>query len=178
MGSSVSTVSGPTVGRVLDHRGRSCELLDPYPLWLARRFDRIPAEALEPVVREMGFGLARGHLVLFWVGLACLAIVAVSIVDRTIELWLGGGVTLLGMTKILTPLLGVLPGPLLLWLAARKWRLDRTRTAMLRHLRCPHFAYDLRGLPRESDGATICPECGLAWKLDSAGTPEPSQAGE
>jgi transcription initiation factor TFIIIB Brf1 subunit/transcription initiation factor TFIIB len=37
---------------------------------------------------------------------------------------------------------------------------------MLKHLRCPHCGYDLRGLAADpEDGATVCPECGCAWRL-------------
>ena len=33
---------------------------------------------------------------------------------------------------------------------------------------CPNCGYDLRLLPVDSvDGATVCPECGRAWKLES-----------
>ncbi len=31
--------------------------------------------------------------------------------------------------------------------------------------RCATCAYSLRGLPREPDGCTVCPECGAAWRL-------------
>jgi transcription initiation factor TFIIIB Brf1 subunit/transcription initiation factor TFIIB len=39
---------------------------------------------------------------------------------------------------------------------------------MLKHRRCPHCGYDIRGLPVDpQDGATVCPECGCAWELPS-----------
>ena len=42
--------------------------------------------------------------------------------------------------------------------------------AMLKHLRCPHCGYDIRELPVDpKDGATVCPECGCAWKLADSG---------
>ena len=38
---------------------------------------------------------------------------------------------------------------------------------MLQHLRCPHCGYDLRLLPTDpKDGASVCPECGCAWRLE------------
>ena len=38
---------------------------------------------------------------------------------------------------------------------------------MLKHLRCPHCGYDIRGLPTApEDVATECPECGCAWRLE------------
>ena len=30
---------------------------------------------------------------------------------------------------------------------------------------CPSCEYELTGLVAEQDGATVCPECGAAWKL-------------
>lgn len=30
---------------------------------------------------------------------------------------------------------------------------------------CPQCHYDLSGVPQESDGCTLCPECGAAWNL-------------
>ncbi|NRA56547.1 MAG: hypothetical protein HRU13_00255 [Phycisphaerales bacterium] len=36
--------------------------------------------------------------------------------------------------------------------------------------RCRACGYDLANLQAESDGCTICPECGAAWRLDQAGT--------
>jgi hypothetical protein len=56
---------------------------------------------------------------------------------------------------------------------ARRARHKRIRNIMLQHLRCPHCGYDLRLLPTApGDGATVCPECGCAWRL-----PPPATAG-
>jgi hypothetical protein len=55
-----------------------------------------------------------------------------------------------------------------LWVRTRSVRRQRIGTVMLGHLRCPHCGYDLRFLrPDPIDGATVCPECGSAWKLDT-----------
>lgn len=35
-------------------------------------------------------------------------------------------------------------------------------------LRCAVCGYDMRGRVAEDDGCTVCPECGAAWKLDTA----------
>jgi hypothetical protein len=49
----------------------------------------------------------------------------------------------------------------------RQRRLKGVRDIMLQHLRCLHSGYDIRDLPTDpTDGATVCPECGCAWKLD------------
>ena len=39
---------------------------------------------------------------------------------------------------------------------------------------CPVCRYDLAGLTPESDGCTICPECGAAWRVES--TPSPPES--
>ena len=50
---------------------------------------------------------------------------------------------------------------------------------MLQHRRCPHCGYDLRLLPDDcSDGATVCPECGCAWKLVGEANGGESSSGE
>ena len=50
---------------------------------------------------------------------------------------------------------------------ARQARNQRIHLIMLKHRHCPHCGYDIRGLPTDSeDGATVCPECGCAWRLD------------
>jgi hypothetical protein len=59
------------------------------------------------------------------------------------------------------------------WLIGARERLPRIRLVMLKHRRCPHCGYNLRGLPPcPEDNATVCPECGCAWRLD-----EPAVAG-
>lgn len=45
--------------------------------------------------------------------------------------------------------------------------------AMFRRRRCPACAYDLRGVPEDDDGITICPECGAAWRLDGPSSSSP-----
>jgi hypothetical protein len=41
---------------------------------------------------------------------------------------------------------------------------------MIRFRRCPHCGYSLQGLPVDpADGATVCPECACAWRLDDPG---------
>jgi hypothetical protein len=54
-------------------------------------------------------------------------------------------------------------GAVQFWRSGRRARAERVCATMLRHLRCPHCGYDIRGLPTApEDGATVCPECGCA----------------
>ena len=39
--------------------------------------------------------------------------------------------------------------------------------ALIRQNRCASCAYDLRNVPRDEDGLSVCPECGAAWRVTS-----------
>jgi len=145
-------------------------VLDPYSLRLARRHDIIPAEPLEAIAREIGFGLPRSQQVLFFVSVVCLGIVLLGVAARCAALLQQGTFSLRGLVKAAGPLTAVWVGPVIFWAGARRTRLQRTVRTMLKHLRCPHCGYDIRGLPIEDvDGATICPECGCAWQINKTG---------
>lgn len=74
---------------------------------------------------------------------------------------------LLGVLQQRAPVfIGVGAGLFFTWLMASQIRSRRTQAVMLKHRRCPHCGYDIRGLPTDpDDGATICPECGCACQL-------------
>lgn len=134
----------------------------------------IPREDLETIAREIGSGLAKGPQVLLIIGLICLALGLCVMGMRAVELLLVGKFAIHEMLRLMVPLSGTWFGPLILWLGACAVRSRKTMRIMLVHRRCPHCGYDLRGLPVDaSDGATVCPECGCAWRLDSR---EPSRA--
>jgi hypothetical protein len=148
-----------------DARGRSVTVLDPYLLHKLGRQDVIPAEPLAEIARDIGSGWAIAGRIIFsivWPAvLICLAIAHVrkwgggfTVHPRELRLW----IVLLGIFVV---------NVTLVWFFSRSGRLERVRKVMLRHLRCPHCGYDIRGLPADpSDGATVCPECGCAWMLD------------
>jgi len=53
------------------------------------------------------------------------------------------------------------------------WRSSKhARQAMLRAGLCPGCGYQLPDVPPDSEGCTVCPECGAAWKLDDADVSE------
>ncbi|MEW6251597.1 MAG: hypothetical protein AB1716_13195, partial [Planctomycetota bacterium] len=55
--------------------------------------------------------------------------------------------------------------PWIIWFALKRKRFGAVAAAILKHRRCPHCGYDLRLLPVDpTDGATVCPECGCAWR--------------
>jgi hypothetical protein len=153
-------------GRFKDARGRPVALLDPYLLHRLRHHDVIPPGPLGEIARDIGFGWAKAGRVIFtivWpVVLVCLAVAHVT-------KW-GGGLTAspreLRLWIVLLVCFAV--NVTLVWFFSRSGRLGRVCKVMLKHLRCPHCGYDLRMLPTDpDDGATVCPECGCAWRLES-----------
>lgn len=148
-----------------DARQRTVSVLDPIRMHLLRQHDPIPAELLAAIARDLVPGLGRGWRVRLWVFL----LMATG----------GFGIGLLHMRVSGAPLheyLYILPGLVLavialasIWYGLRLTRLRHVRDLLLRRLRCSHCGYDLRGLPTDpEDGATVCPECGCAWKLDES----------
>ncbi|MBL1215954.1 MAG: hypothetical protein D8M59_00495 [Planctomycetes bacterium] len=153
---------------VRDARGRSVAPLDPVKARLAgRRFGDNP-DLHAAILREIGSGLSRGMNWAVAVFLCTFGIVAIIYIFTlftsplaTQQAWSHGAIVAVGFQIWLWPFL--------IWHRARRGRLERIHTVMLRYNVCPHCGYDLHALPPDpSDGATLCPECGCAWFLDSA----------
>jgi len=70
--------------------------------------------------------------------------------------WVVGG------ALVLSPMIGVC---ILGWFTwdRRYIAIPRVKTGQ-----CGACEHDLRSLPPESDGCTVCPECGAAWRLPSS----------
>ena len=142
-------------------------LLDPWELHLLRRHDVMPADVLRGIAEEVGFGMPRwqrlGYIACVTAFLACVVfLIFWKIVRRT---------GFEAVERVLWPVnLTVFAiGAVQFWRSGRRARAKRVRAVMLEHLRCPHCGYDIRGLPTApEDGATICPECGCAWRLDDS----------
>ncbi|MHC4980707.1 MAG: zinc ribbon domain-containing protein [Planctomycetota bacterium] len=158
-------------GRIKDARGQRTTQLDPISMHYLRQRDVIDAETLRTLAAEIGIGWPRFVKVLFFVVIADLTIcLVVSGVDFFKEVIVGGsgfGAFILERLLPLTPLWAC---PMFIWFVSARVRFSRVRSAMLRRSLCPHCGYKLKGLPvDETDGATVCPECGCAWQLpDSA----------
>ena len=153
------------VGRVADDRGRYVTVIDPFLLHKLRRHDVIPAEALEKIARELGSGWAKQGV---WIFSYVWSVALVILIAAHFIKW-GGGFSLHPREQRLLTVLIVLfvINCGLVWYFSRRDRLKRVRRILLKHVRCAHCGYDLRLLPVDpEDGATVCPECGCAWKLD------------
>ncbi|MBU0639652.1 MAG: hypothetical protein KKB50_12365 [Planctomycetes bacterium] len=148
-------------------------MLDPYALNLhalnlLRRYDVVPADTLRRVAADVGFGLPtwqrRGYLACVLIFVACIVFLVFW------KLMRGTGLGVLERVLWFLNLVVFSVGALQFWRSGHRARANRVCTIMLDHLRCPHCGCDIRGLPVDpDDGATICPECGCAWKLDNAG---------
>ncbi len=150
--------------RFKDDRGKPTTLLDPYLLHRFRRHDTIEADALADIAGDLGSGLTRLARFFLVVGVLCALIGVIAFAEHLIQA-LRAGKGIFPLPKLL-PLANVWVGPIIIWIGACRLRSRRIRSVMLEHLRCPHCGYDLRLLPVDPvDGATVCPECGCAWKL-------------
>jgi len=142
-------------------------MLDPYVLHLTRQHGMIPAEPLAGIAREIGSGIA---LFPRWVVRVCAIAWGLAVVVYVIycaDLLRRGRLSdLLGTPGLMMSTLCLVPA--LAWYGTKRIRFTRIRKIMLKHLRCPHCGYDIRELPTApEDNATVCPECGCAWILDS-----------
>lgn len=147
--------------------------------WLAGRHGTIPADRLEPLVREIsGRGQRDRKFILLGLGVLIALIllagggIAVSVIregraaldDLKQAMFLTG-------PAVLAMLIAGIWMPLAL---AKRARLARARGAMLRRGFCPHCAYDLSGLPRSAEGLLTCPECACVWEPVTADAEGPA----
>lgn len=155
-------------GRIRDVRGRLVTQLDPVTLHVLHRHNVIEADALHEIVEDLEPGTARirrnliviipGAILLVVAGIAALYFVSDAGARQDL-------ISTLTNPALMVPnLVCCIFVP---WIVTRQARLKRVRFAMLKHRRCPHCGYDLRGSPTDpADLATVCPECGCAWVLD------------
>jgi len=162
---------------IKDARGRKVTQLDPVELRLLRRHDIIEAEALRAMAEEVGSGLTDQQRKLARVFFVAVAIMFIVFIIHTVDVCIRGRwMEIFDFSRV--AMLNMLAWPIILWVHARQVRFRKIRKVMLAHRRCPHCGYDLRGLPTdEQDGATVCPECGCAWKVSDEATKRRSDEG-
>lgn len=159
------TTEKKLAGRIKDARGREVSELDPVVMHLTHRSGIIPVDALHDVARDIGFGVTRSVRIalIAWIVCSVTLVIAAAILVTRLS---NGTITPRRFALSLVPYCGIFTVFFAFWNGARNVRHLRIREVMLRHLRCPHCGYDIRGLPVDPlDGATVCPECGCAWKL-------------
>ncbi len=156
-------------GRVQDARGRTVSQLDPYTLRLLRRHDIIPTDALVEIAREIGSGWRKWQRIMLIITLLAVAIGLIAVGEKCVRMLIASNFSVGELMKTAVPFNGAWVGPFMFWIGAYQYRAARTKNVMLKHRRCPHCGYDLRGLPVDpKDNATVCPECGCAWRLEES----------
>lgn len=155
-------------GRIQDARGRSVRELDPVAMHLMHSPGIIPQDTLADLAQDIGFGTTKGVRIAFWGWIACLVCLVIALAILLTRLT-NGAITTRRFIVSLVPYSGIWTGFFGFWIGARNNRHKRIGSIMLKHLRCPHCGYDIRGLPVDpQDGCTVCPECGCAWALENA----------
>ena len=151
---------------IKDARGRKVTQLDPVKLYVLRRTEPIERRVLAAIVAEKGIRmtpLEKGAMILSLVLLAALI--------TTLAVKLLGGESWANLARRMVPTFYIFIWPFIVWGGTRASRFGKVAPAMLKHRRCPHCGYDLRGLPVDADvDATVCPECGCAWRLPPPAT--------
>ncbi len=149
--------------RVKDVRGRKVTQLDPVTMHLLRQYDVIEADVLRAIAHEPGVRITTKERVALAVGL----LVALLVVSLFSTAAYTGDLAGAPLAKTAS-LIWICSIPWIIWYSMKRARFGKIAAAMLKYLRCPHCGYDLRLLPTDpTDSATVCPECGSAWKLEN-----------
>jgi len=159
--------------RIKDARGRCVTQLDPVSLTLLRQYDTVDGHTLRQVVAEESVRIQKKERVALLrslgVGLLVvgLFLYAVLIEGDFFSAPLARTASLLYFGAI----------PWVIWYVLKRARFKHVAAAMLKYLCCPHCGYELRLLPADStDGTTVCPECGCAWRLTETMAAVPTRA--
>jgi len=151
-------------GRVRDQRGRKVTQLDPVAMHLLRQHAVIDADVLRAIASERGVRIKPGERAAL-IGGICVALAVTSLITHAL---ITGDIRDAPYAKS-AGFLYLLSIPWIIWFGIKRKRFSHVAAAMLKHLRCPHCGYDIRNLPIDPvDGATVCPECGCAWKVDNS----------
>lgn len=152
---------------IKDARGRKVTQLDPVEMRLLRRHQVVEPEELEAMADEIGSGLDPKQRKLMKIFGFFIGLLAIVFVIHTADVCLSGQwrktfeIFNIGMLNLWI-------WPVIAFAQARRSRFKKTMKVMLKHRRCPHCGYDLRGLPLAAeDEATVCPECGCAWMIEN-----------
>ena len=140
------------------------KLLDPVSMYFLRRHGAIDADVLKAIANEKGVRIATAER-LALIGGIVGAMLVIGFFAHGIY---SGDIRDAPYAK-LSSLVFMCGMPWVVWYGIIRARHANITAAMLKYLRCPHCGYDLRLLPVDpADGATVCPECGAAWRLMEA----------
>lgn len=161
-------------GFIRDDRGRKVTQLDPVKMRLLRRTGEMDRTALDAMCDEIGtgFSIRINPFVPLFIGGVCLFLF-VGVITTIAVVRTGDFSEILDGRNVV--LANIWFWPFMIWQFGRRHRFGKIRKVMLRHRHCPHCGYDIHGLPAEEpDGATVCPECGCAWRLDDTDGDRPA----
>ncbi|UCE61271.1 MAG: TFIIB-type zinc ribbon-containing protein [Phycisphaerales bacterium] len=152
---------------IKDARGRKVTQADPVALYLLHQHDVIEEDVLRAIVSEEGVRVTRKQKQTLLFSVFAVLIIGGFLVRSLIVESFGAAPYARTSSIIYLCFL-----PWFIWHLLRRARFRKVAAAMLKYHRCPHCGYDLRMLPVDpQDGATVCPECGCAWKLDDRSEP-------
>lgn len=162
---------GPTV-RILDARKRMVRLQDLYSVNRQIKQNQIQRMALGKWKKDNKFRASKG-----WIALSLLAMVAV--VSSVLYCYFAtrGGRSVVHYVSLVSVVVAMIP-------ALVAWRLLIQQTCrwigsgMIGIGWCAACGYCLSGLVVETDGCTVCPECGAAWRLPGDPRSEESQSAQ
>lgn len=159
---------------ITDARGRTMVQLDPMNLHLLPRHSELENQSIEQIIEEITQGSSKCRRltwVVLGIGTAALIALAASPVIEGRDTWQR-------LETLVTEPAFIAPSLLwLMWIPtalaqrrrAQRRRGRRVMAILLTHRRCPHCGNSLSGLPVDpTDGATVCPACAGAWRLDDA----------
>ncbi len=158
--------------RVRDARGRVVKVLDPLRMYALHQHRLIDEASLARIAESIQPGARRMLRIILPLALIAVLLAPLGLLIDVIYEGQAAWNDLLDTLSNPVILGGIfLPclvgGVIVPWMSQRQTRTKRNRAALLLHQRCPHCGYDLQTLavdPR--DGATVCPECSCAWRLD------------
>jgi hypothetical protein len=150
--------------RIEDARGRKVTQLDPLAMYLLRQHGVIEADALNAIANEKGVKIKTVERSALIVGI-CGAVLVTCLFTYAL---ITGDIRNAATAKS-AGLVYLCSLPWIIWGGIKRRRFSQVTAAMLKYRRCPHCGYDLRMLPTDpADGATVCPECGCAWRIQEA----------
>jgi hypothetical protein len=150
-------------GFIRDARDRKVKQLDPVAMNLLRQHDVIEADTLRAIAHERGVEITEWERIFLVGGVVALVLVVGFFVHSIVTRDFGTAAFARSASLVYFSIV-----PWVVWVGVKKSRFEKVAAAMLKHGRCPHCGYNLKGLPPdEQDGATVCSECGCAWNLAS-----------
>jgi hypothetical protein len=140
-------------------------LIDPVKLYLLNQRSLIPTDTLRSMANELLPGARRQRIIqIVSIALSIGVVGGGTVVYfRYFSTWTGFDPV--NVTIYVIQIAVILAGPFIGIRVTRSRYVSRVARVLLEHHCCPHCGYDIRDLPADaSDGATVCPECGCAWR--------------